>query len=73
MTGASPFDRRKTGSKHHLICDGKATPLHVITTAAHVDDITRTPDLVDGIRPSPDDPAGPGGGRSASWANRRTT
>ncbi|MFB7507780.1 transposase [Streptomyces broussonetiae] len=50
-TGPSPVDRRKTGSKHHLICDGKGTPLHVITTAANVDDVTRTLDLVDGIPP----------------------
>ncbi|MFI6466213.1 transposase [Streptomyces sp. NPDC050538] len=25
-TGPSPVDRRKTGSKHHLICDGRGTP-----------------------------------------------
>lgn len=50
-TGPSPADRRKTGSKHHLICDGKGTPLHVITTAANVNDITQTLRLVDGIPP----------------------
>lgn len=50
-TGPSPVDRRKTGSKHHLICDGKGTPLHVITTAANVNDITQALDLVDGIPP----------------------
>ncbi|MGC5535547.1 IS5 family transposase [Streptomyces sp. SR-10] len=48
-TGPSPVDRRKTGSKHHLICDGNGTPLHVITTAANVNDITQTLALVDGI------------------------
>ncbi|BCL18214.1 hypothetical protein GCM10017668_00570 [Streptomyces tuirus] len=32
-----------------MICDGKGTPLHVITTAANVNDITQTLDLVDGI------------------------
>ncbi|MFJ4947075.1 transposase [Streptomyces sp. NPDC088760] len=48
-TGPSPVDWRKTGSKHHLICDGKGTPLHVITTAANVNDVTRTFALVDGI------------------------
>ncbi|MFE2336694.1 transposase [Streptomyces coelicoflavus] len=47
-TGPSPVDRRKPGSKHHLICDGKGTPLHVITTAANVNDITQT---LDGIPP----------------------
>ncbi|WP_405527966.1 IS5 family transposase [Streptomyces canus] len=50
-TGPSPVDRRKTGSKHHLICGGKGTPLHVITTAANVNDITQTLNLVDGIPP----------------------
>lgn len=50
-TGPSPVDRRKTGSKHHLICDGRGTPLKVITTAANVNDITQTLNLVDGIPP----------------------
>jgi hypothetical protein len=34
-TGPSPVDRAKTGSKHHLICDGNNTPFKVITTAAN--------------------------------------
>ncbi|MFC7267274.1 transposase [Streptomyces lutosisoli] len=52
-TGPSPVDRRKTGSKYIgcLICDGKGTPLHVITTAANVNDVTQTLHLVDGIPP----------------------
>ena len=50
-TGPSPVDRRKTGSKHHLICDGHGIPLHVITTAANVNDITQTFNLIDGIPP----------------------
>ncbi|MGP4048547.1 transposase [Streptomyces sp. 2A115] len=50
-TGPSPADRRKTGSKHHLICDGRGTPLKVITTAANVIDVTQTLALVDGIPP----------------------
>nr|WSY51688.1 transposase [Streptomyces sp. NBC_00886] len=50
-TGPSPVGRRKTGSKHHLICDGRGTPLRVITTAANVNDITQTLNLVDGIPP----------------------
>ncbi|MFF0568862.1 transposase [Streptomyces sp. NPDC004041] len=41
-TGPSPVDRRKTGSKHHLICDCRGTSLKVITTAANVNDVTRT-------------------------------
>ncbi|WP_262705904.1 MULTISPECIES: transposase [Streptomyces] len=49
--GPSPVDRRKTGSKRPLICDGKGMPLHVITTAANVNDIAQTLNLVDGISP----------------------
>jgi len=48
---SAPVDRRKTGSKHHLICDGRGTPLKVITTAANVNDVTQTLALVDGIPP----------------------
>ncbi|MGI5451246.1 transposase [Streptomyces sp. CA-243310] len=50
-TGPSPVDRRKPGSKHHLICDGRGTPLKVITTAANVNDVTQTLALIDGIPP----------------------
>lgn len=48
-TGPSPVDRRKTGSKHHLICDGNGTPLRVITTAANANDVTQMLALVDRI------------------------
>ncbi|MGW5619677.1 transposase [Streptomyces olivaceus] len=51
VTGLSPVDRRKTGSKHYVICDGRGTPLHFITTAANVNDITQALILVDGIPP----------------------
>ena len=50
-TGPSPVDRRKTSSKHQLICDGRGTPLKAITTAADVNDVTQTLALVDGIPP----------------------
>ncbi|WP_169797064.1 IS5 family transposase [Peterkaempfera griseoplana] len=50
-TGPSPVDRRKTGSKHHLITDGGGIPLKVITTAANVNDVTQTLALVDGVPP----------------------
>lgn len=58
-TGPSPVDRHKTGSKHHLICDGRGTPLKVITTAANVNDVTQTLALVDGIPPVPGRPVRP--------------
>ncbi|MFD1275703.1 transposase [Streptomyces kaempferi] len=60
-TGPSLVDRRKTGSKHHLITDANGIPLKVITTAAHVNDVTQTLALVDGVPP----------GRSSSQAPRR--
>ncbi|MFE3389990.1 transposase [Streptomyces anulatus] len=50
-TGPSSVDWGQTGSKHHLICDGRGTPLKVITTAANVNDVTQTLALVDGIPP----------------------
>ncbi|WP_461026331.1 IS5 family transposase [Streptomyces sparsus] len=50
-TGPSPVDRRKTGSKHHLICDARGTLIKVISTAANVNDVAQTLDLIDGIPP----------------------
>jgi len=52
-TGPSPVDRRKAGSKHHLNPDGRGTSLKVITTAANVNDITQTLNLVDGTSSGP--------------------
>ncbi|WP_437096793.1 transposase [Streptomyces sp. enrichment culture] len=57
--GPSPVDRGKTGSKHHLICDGKGTPFRVITTAVNVDDVTQTLVLVDGVPPVAGKPGRP--------------
>ncbi|GHH80356.1 hypothetical protein GCM10018781_60400 [Kitasatospora indigofera] len=49
--GPSPVDRGKSGSKHHLICDGNGRPLKVITTGGNIPDITQTLALVDGVPP----------------------
>ncbi|MFI8301260.1 hypothetical protein ACIGCZ_35690 [Streptomyces nigra] len=46
-TGPLPVDRRKTGSKHHLITEGGDVPLKVFTTAANVNDVTQTLALAD--------------------------
>lgn len=43
------MDRRKPGSKHHLITCGRGTPLAVETTAGNVNDITRFVPLVDAV------------------------
>jgi transposase len=50
-TGPSPVDRAKTGSKHHLICDGAGTPLAVTVTGAHRNDTTQLIPLIDAIPP----------------------
>lgn len=50
-TGPNPTDRRKAGSKHHVITDGHGIPLATILTAANVNDVTQLTSLVDAIPP----------------------
>ncbi|EGD06001.1 putative transposase IS4 [Burkholderia sp. TJI49] len=50
-TGPNPTDRRKLGSKHHLIVDAQGIPLAVILTAANCNDITQLDALVAAIPP----------------------
>src|ERR1700727_2719114 len=40
-TGPSPTDRRKSGSKHHVLTDAHGIPLNVTVTAANVPDVTQ--------------------------------
>jgi len=40
-TGPSPVDRRKTGSKHHLITDANGVPLACLLTGANRHDVTQ--------------------------------
>lgn len=48
-TGPNPTDRRRAGSKHHVITDGSGVPLKVILTGANRHDVTQLIPLVDGI------------------------
>src|SRR2546423_4894269 len=48
-TGPSPVDRRKTGSKHHLLVDARGTPLVAKTTKANEDDRKQLIPMVDAI------------------------
>ncbi|KID27776.1 DDE family transposase [Prauserella rugosa] len=48
-TGPSPVDRGKTGSKHHLICEGGGVPLAVTLTGGNRNDITQLIPLVDAV------------------------
>lgn len=50
-TGPNPTDRRKPGSKHHLLTDGWGVPLVLILTAANVHDVKELLPLVDHIPP----------------------
>jgi len=50
-TGPNPTDRRKAGSKHHLLTDANGLPLSVVLTGAHRNDVTQLLVLVEGIPP----------------------
>jgi IS5 family transposase len=44
-------DRRKNGTKHHLLTDGRGTPLSSTLTAANRHDVTQLVPLVDAVPP----------------------
>ncbi|MBQ1042502.1 IS5 family transposase [Micromonospora chalcea] len=50
-TGPSPVDRRKPGSKHHVITDAGGIPLAVTLTGGNRHDSTQTTALLDAIPP----------------------
>lgn len=50
-TGPSPVNRRKLGSKHHLLTDANGTPLAITLTSANRNDITQLLSLVEAIPP----------------------
>lgn len=50
-TGPNPTDRRKAGSKHHLLTEAQGIPLAAILTSANRNDITQLLPLVDAIPP----------------------
>jgi len=50
-TGPNPTDRRKAGSKHHILSDAQGVPLSVILTEANRHDVTQLLPLIDGIPP----------------------
>ncbi|MDX8056194.1 IS5 family transposase [Lentzea sp. BCCO 10_0798] len=51
QTGASPVDRARTGSKHHLITEGHGIPLAVSLTGGNRNDVTQLMPLIDRIPP----------------------
>ncbi|WP_460492005.1 IS5 family transposase [Dactylosporangium cerinum] len=51
LTGPSPVDRGKLGSKHHLITDATGIPLTVILNGGNRNDITQLLPLLDAVPP----------------------
>jgi transposase len=51
QTGPNPTDRAKRGSKRHLICDGRGTPLAIRLSGANRHDSQEALPLVDAIPP----------------------
>src|SRR3954447_18904077 len=51
QTGPSPVDRRKKGSKHHVITDAQGVPLAAATTAANARDVRPMMALTDATPP----------------------
>jgi transposase len=50
-TGPNPTDRRKRGSKHHLLTDAQGIPLAMVLTKANRHDVTQLLPLLDKIPP----------------------
>src|SRR3972149_5322888 len=51
QVGPNPTDRRKNGSKHHIITDANGIPLATILTGANRNHVTQLLPLVDAIPP----------------------
>lgn len=49
MTGPNPTDRRKLGSKHHILVDGRGIPLAAMTTGANRHDSQAFVPLLDAL------------------------
>jgi transposase len=50
-TGPNPTDRRKAGSKHHILTEAQGIPLVARLTAANRPDITELLPLIDAVPP----------------------
>jgi transposase len=48
-TGENPTDRRKLGTKHHLVTDGQGVPLAVTITGSNVHDVKELLHVVDSV------------------------
>jgi transposase len=53
LTGPSPVDRSRTGSKHHLLVDATGIPLAVALTGGNRNDVTQLLPLLDALHARP--------------------
>lgn len=51
LTGPSPVDRARTGSKHHVLTDARGLPLALTLTGGNRNDVTQLLALIDGVKP----------------------
>src|SRR5680860_896795 len=51
LTGPSPVDRGRAGSKHHLLTDLSGIPLAISLTGGNRNDVTQLLPLIDGVGP----------------------
>jgi transposase len=51
LTGPSPVDRARTGSKHHLLTDANGIPLAISLTGGNRNDVTQLLPLIDPVGP----------------------
>jgi transposase len=70
QTGPSPVDRRKKGSKHHIVTDGGGLPLAATVTAGNVPDINEMEHVVDAVPPVRGKPGHPRRRPDALYADR---
>jgi transposase len=69
-TGPNPTDRRRPGSKHHIVADANGIPLVTHVTAANQHDVTQTIPLIDDIPPIQGKPGRPRKRPDEAYADR---
>ena len=73
LTGPSPVDRARTGSKHHLLVDAHGVPLAISLTGGNRNDVTQLLPLVDGVEPVAGKVGRPRSGQTVSSPIAATT
>jgi transposase len=69
-TGPNPTDRSKPGSKHHVLTDGRGSPMAAILTGANTNDVTQLIPLVEAIPPIAGKPGRPRRRPDSLYADR---